>query len=71
MVYRPWKQYLQDKAPLELKLSRLEELNHLWQMASVIAHEVRNPMATVRGYLQLLSTKDLYYNEREIFQLMI
>lgn len=71
MVYKPFKRYLLEKEQLDINLCRLEELNHLGQLASVIAHEVRNPMTTVKGYLQLLSTKDLYLNDKEIFQMMI
>lgn len=40
-------------------------------MASSIAHEIRNPMTTVRGFLQLFSNKMQHAEEREYFQLMI
>ncbi|WP_205623420.1 PAS domain S-box protein [Desulfosporosinus sp. HMP52] len=37
------------------ELFRLERLNLIGQMAAGIAHEIRNPMTTVKGFLQLLS----------------
>ncbi|OQA06679.1 MAG: Sporulation kinase E [Firmicutes bacterium ADurb.Bin373] len=39
---------------LEAELTRLDRLNLVGEMAAGIGHEVRNPMTTVRGFLQLL-----------------
>jgi two-component system, sporulation sensor kinase E len=39
---------------LEKELARLDRLNLIGEMAAGIAHEIRNPMTTVRGFLQLL-----------------
>ena len=40
-------------------------------MAAGISHEIRNPMTTVRGFLQLLSTKEDCLKYEEFFTLMI
>lgn len=42
----------------ERELQRLDRLNLVGQLAASIGHEVRNPMTTVRGYLQFLRNKD-------------
>lgn len=60
-----------EKKRLEKEMLRLEQLNLIGQMAAGIGHEVRNPMTTVRGLLQLLGAKHNYQKEREYFDLMI
>jgi two-component system sporulation sensor kinase C len=48
-----------DRKQLEKEMFRLEGLNIVGQMAANLAHEIRNPLTTVRGYLQLLYRKQL------------
>ena len=43
---------------LQLELHRSEKLRVVGQMAASVAHEIRNPMTTVQGFLQLLSQED-------------
>ncbi|QNO14700.1 MEDS domain-containing protein [Alkalicella caledoniensis] len=52
-------------------VQRLEKFEIVSQMASSISHEVRNPMTTVRGFLQLLRNKKEYKNDYQYFDLMI
>ena len=56
---------------LEGKMARQDRLNLMEQMAAGIGHEIRNPMTTVRGYLQLLGTKPKYADRKPTFALMI
>lgn len=42
-----------ETAHLEKEMSRLDRLNLIGEMAAGIAHEIRNPMTTVQGFLQL------------------
>lgn len=56
---------------LEQEVARLDRLNSMAQLAASISHEVRNPMTTVRGFLQLLKDKPEYAAEDEVFELMI
>ena len=46
-----------EKKRLDAELARLDALNLVGEMAASIGHEVRNPMTTVRGYLQLFQRK--------------
>jgi len=56
---------------MEVEMTRLDRLNIVGEMAASIGHEIRNPMTTVRGYLQLLQQNKNYHQEIEYFDLMI
>ena len=60
-----------DKQRTERELARLDRLNLIGQMAAGIGHEIRNPMTTVRGFLQMLGDKPEYAEDRDFFELMI
>ncbi|MCM3430559.1 response regulator [Brevibacillus invocatus] len=48
-----------EQVYLEKEMARLDRLHLIGEMAAGIAHEIRNPMTTVRGFLQLAQkTKD-------------
>lgn len=52
--------YFQDiteKKSMEREMFRLERLHLVGEMAAGIAHEIRNPMTTVRGFLQFFRRK--------------
>ena len=53
------------------KMTSLDRLNIVGEMAAGIAHEIRNPMTTVRGLLQFMQRKKEFINHRENFSLMI
>lgn len=55
----------------EEEIVRLERLNLVGQLAASIAHEVRNPMTTVRGFLQILKSRNTIHENEEYFDLMI
>lgn len=59
------------KRQLEHEVIRLEKLHLIAQMSAGISHEVRNPMTTVRGFLQLLMKKPEYAHHIDYFELMI
>jgi len=59
-----------DRKSADRELARLERLNMVGEMAAGIAHEVRNPLTTVRGFLQLLQSKDDTVRYHEFYQLM-
>ncbi|MFC7394635.1 PAS domain S-box protein [Scopulibacillus cellulosilyticus] len=42
-----------ERMRLEKEMARLDRLNLIGEMAAGIAHEIRNPMTTVRGFLEL------------------
>ncbi|NLN87141.1 MAG: PAS domain S-box protein [Syntrophomonadaceae bacterium] len=58
------KQYKQE-------MSRLDRLNLVGEMAAGIAHEVRNPMTTVKGFLQLMRSDTRYDEDFANMDLMI
>jgi signal transduction histidine kinase len=52
-------------------VARLDRLRLVGQMAASIGHEVRNPLTTVKGYLQLFSRRPEYSAAKTQFHLMI
>ena len=56
---------------MENEIVHLERLNLIGQMAAGIGHEIRNPLTTIRGFLQILGRKTAYVNEKSYFELMI
>lgn len=56
---------------LEQEMARLERLYLIGEMAAGIGHEIRNPMTTIRGFLQLLVNKPECRRYEECFNLMI
>lgn len=56
---------------LQQELIRLDYLHLAGEIAASIGHEVRNPMTTVRGFLQMLSSKSECNHFKEYFTLMI
>lgn len=43
---------------LREKLQNADKLNAISQLAASVAHEIRNPMTTIRGFLQLLKDEE-------------
>jgi len=60
-----------EQSKIEAELARLDRLNLIGQMAASIGHEIRNPMTSVRGFIQLLGSKKEYQNDRSYFDLII
>lgn len=60
-----------EKQKMENAMNRLDRLNLIGEMAANIGHEVRNPLTTVRGYLQYFSTKKELSRYEEDFDVMI
>jgi two-component system sporulation sensor kinase C len=56
---------------LEQVAACLDRMNMVGNMAVTVAHEIRNPMTTIRGYLQLLEKKKEYQADKGTFDLMI
>lgn len=55
----------------EKGLQRLERLNLIGQMAAGVSHEVRNPLTTVRGFLQMMQARSDSEENQEFMELMI
>lgn len=52
-------------------INRLQQFNVIGELSAGIAHEIRNPLTSVRGFLQLLGNKDYNKKDKEYFDLMI
>lgn len=53
------------------EMAQLSRLNLIGQMAAGIGHEIRNPMTTIRGFLQLLSRKEDCAPYKNYYDIMI
>ncbi len=53
------------------EMARLDRLHLVGEMAAGIAHEIRNPMTTVRGFLQYFGEKNDLSKYKEYLALMI
>ena len=60
-----------SRRTLEQSLSRLDRMNMIGEMAANVAHEIRNPLTTVRGYLQIMASKGEFVSYKGRFALMI
>ncbi len=56
---------------LQKEMLRLQSLDLVGQMAAAMSHEIRNPLTTVRGFIQLLGKREQKGETREIFDLMV
>jgi two-component system, sporulation sensor kinase E len=56
---------------IQTEMARLDRLNLIGVMAAGLGHEIRNPLTTVRGFLQLLGEAERFSDVRDRFDLMI
>ena len=61
----------QSEEKFQKEIAHLERLNLVGEMAAGIGHEVRNPMTTIRGFLQILIRKKECMKYWEYYKLMI
>lgn len=60
-----------ERKQIELTLRKLDRLNVVGEIAAGIGHEVRNPLTTVRGYLQWFNQKEKLAEYHDQFSLMM
>lgn len=60
-----------EQKQMESEMARLDQLNLVGEIAASIGHEIRNPMTTVRGFLQMLGSEESYLHDSPYFDLMI
>ena len=51
-----WRQWVREESYIET-LSRDEQLKRLGEMSAILGHEIRNPLASLKGHAQLLVEK--------------
>lgn len=60
-----------EKKRYEREFKRLSGLDLIGQMAAGISHEIRNPMTTVRGFLQILQKEEKFESYQQYLHIMI
>ncbi|MBM7094430.1 PAS domain-containing protein [Bacillus sp. H-16] len=60
-----------EKEQMQKQLRQLDQLHLVGEMASGFAHEIRNPLTTVKGFIQLLGKKETLAQYDEMFSLML
>lgn len=60
-----------QRKEMEKEMARLDRLHLIGEMAAGIGHEVRNPMTSVRGFLQLLANKEPDPKKLEYYDIMV
>jgi len=60
-----------EQKKFQREMVRTDRLNLVGEMAAGIAHEIRNPITTVKGFLQIFSTKKELAKYGEDIELMI
>jgi len=53
------------------KIAKFDRLNLVGKMAASLAHEIRNPMTSVKGFIQLLQNNQDLKKYQEYFKLMV
>lgn len=62
-------QDITEQRKYEREVAKAELLAAVSELAAGTAHEIRNPLTTVRGFIQLLSSK--HANEKDYYELML
>lgn len=63
---------IMEKSMVFRELQRAEKMNAIGQLAASVAHEIRNPMTVVKGFLQIFLAKEqMSEEERMYLRLMI
>lgn len=65
-------QKIMEKSKSNRDLQRAEKMNAIGQLAASVAHEIRNPMTVVKGFLQIFLAKEHMSDEERMYiRLMI
>lgn len=60
-----------ERKKMQDEIIRMDRLNIIGEIAVGVSHEIRNPMTTIKGFLQILKAKDDCANYRHYYDLMI
>lgn len=60
-----------ERRHMEQEMLRMDRLNLIGEMAAGIAHEIRNPMTTVRGFLQTFMRRQEFMHIQSQLDLML
>ncbi len=59
---------LKDKEEL---IRKSDKLSIVGELAAAVAHEIRNPLTSIKGFLQLLQQKDTEVKEKRYYDIML
>lgn len=62
---------ISEHLKIEREMLRLSQLHTVGEMAASLGHEIRNPMTTVQGFLQLISQEPNMDPYQEYFNIML
>jgi two-component system, sporulation sensor kinase B len=62
---------MQENEEMEKEVQKAEKLHVLGELAASIAHEIRNPMTVVRGFVQLLCSRETSEEDKRYMKLII
>lgn len=63
---------VREKHLMELEVQKAERLNIMGHLAASVAHEIRNPMTVVRGFMQIFNKESFVPEDKKVFlKLMI
>ncbi|WP_164931473.1 ATP-binding protein [Longirhabdus pacifica] len=63
---------IREKQKMEMEIQRTERMNIIGHLAASVAHEIRNPMTVVRGFMQIFNKETFIPDNKKIYlQLMI
>lgn len=60
-----------EQVRVKKELMKAEKFNVVSQLAASVAHEIRNPMTTVRGFMQLLQRESLTKEQKSFINISI
>lgn len=60
-----------ERRKIMQEMARIDQLTLVGEMAASIGHEIRNPMTSVRGFLQMFGENHVHNDYKEYFDLMI
>lgn len=69
--YVSYVQDITERKKLEEELARFDRLNLAGQMAVGLGHEIRNPLTSIKGFLQLMAEKESDHRKIEYYNIMI
>lgn len=62
---------MNEQVKMKQELIRAEKLNVVSQLAASVAHEIRNPMTSVRGFMQLMQKENLTTEQQMYIKISI